>query len=202
MSVKNHKLDDAGKRIGDLKLSYGGVTLVVESTMNLKAYIRDIPDFPKPGILFKDITPLLQSTTAFAHVMDSLVQYYQNRTVDAVLAIEARGFFFGAGLALRLKKPLVPIRKHGKLPYETRSVTYALEYGSDTVEIHRDGVESGQKVIIVDDLLATGGTMAAACRLVEESGAEVAGLALVIELTELAGRNRLGSYDILSLVKY
>tara|TARA_B100000749_G_scaffold239259_1_gene198593 strand:+ start:191 stop:595 length:405 start_codon:yes stop_codon:yes gene_type:complete len=134
--------------------------------------------------------------------MDCLVQCYQDRTVDAVLAIEARGFFFGAGLALRLNKPLVPIRKQGKLPYETRSVTYALEYGSDTVEIHRDGIEPGQKVIIVDDLLATGGTMAAACRLAEESGAEVEGLALVIELTELAGRNRLGSYDILSLVKY
>ncbi len=170
--------------------------------MNLRSYIRDIPDFPKPGILFKDITPLLQSATAFAHVMDCLVQCYQDRTVDAVLAIEARGFFFGAGLALRLNKPLVPIRKQGKLPYETRSVTYALEYGSDTVEIHRDGIEPGQKVIIVDDLLATGGTMAAACRLAEESGAEVEGLALVIELTELAGRNRLGSYDILSLVKY
>ena len=170
--------------------------------MDIKAYIRDIPDFPKPGILFKDITPLLQAPEAFAYVIDRFVRYCQGRNVDAVLAIEARGFLFGSALAHQLGKPLVPIRKQGKLPYQTYAVTYALEYGSDTVEMHRDGIEPGQRVVIVDDLLATGGTMAAACRLVEESGGVVEGLALVIELTELEGRRHLQGYDILTLVEY
>lgn len=170
--------------------------------MDLKAYIREIPDFPKPGILFKDITPLLQAPSAFTHAIDLLVEYYQGRRVDAVVAIEARGFLFGAPLAYRLGRPLVLVRKRGKLPFETHAVTYALEYGSDTVEMHKDGVVAGHRVIVVDDLLATGGTMAAACRLVEESGGRVEGLALVIELTGLYGRKHLQGYDILTLIEY
>lgn len=170
--------------------------------MDLTRYIRDIPDFPKPGILFKDITPLLQAPEAFAYVIDRFADYFGGRNVDTVVAIEARGFLFGAALAYRLAKPLVPVRKRGKLPFETNSVSYALEYGSDTVEVHRDGVVVGHRVVIVDDLLATGGTMAAACRLVEQSGGVVDGLALVIDLTELNGRSKLEGYDILSLVEF
>ena len=170
--------------------------------MELKSYIRDIPDFPKPGIIFRDITPLLQSPDAFGDVIERFSQHCQGWQIDAVLAIEARGFLFGAPLAHRLAKPLVPIRKQGKLPFETHSVTYSLEYGTDAVEIHKDGVVAGHRVLIVDDLLATGGTMAAACRLVEKSGGQVGGLALVIELTELGGRAQLAGYDILTLVQY
>ena len=170
--------------------------------MDLRSYIRDIPDFPKPGILFKDITPLLQSPEAFRYVIDRTARYFEGKHVDAVLAIEARGFLFGAALAYRLGKPLVPVRKQGKLPFETYAVTYSLEYGNDTVEMHKDGVVAGNRVAIVDDLLATGGTMAAACRLVEESGGKVEGLALVIELTELEGRKLLQGYDIFTLIEY
>lgn len=170
--------------------------------MDLKRYIRDIPDFPKPGILFKDITPLLQSPEAFKEVIDRIAEHFDKRHVDAVLAIEARGFLFGAALAYRLGKPLVPVRKQGKLPFETYAATYSLEYGSDTVEMHKDGVVAGHRVAIVDDLLATGGTMAAACRLVEKSGGQVEGLALVIELTELDGRKLLQGYDIFTLIEY
>ncbi|MCZ6867418.1 MAG: adenine phosphoribosyltransferase [Chloroflexi bacterium] len=170
--------------------------------MDLKRYIRDIPDFPKPGILFKDITPLLQSPEAFRRVIDSMASYFEGKHVDAVLAIEARGFLFGAALAYRLGKPLVPVRKQGKLPFETYAATYSLEYGNDTVEMHKDGVVAGHRVAIVDDLLATGGTMAAACRLVEKSGGQVEGLALVIELTELDGRKLLQGYDIFTLIEY
>ena len=170
--------------------------------MDLKRYIRDIPDFPKPGILFKDITPLLQNPEAFKEVIDCIADHFDKRHVDAVLAIEARGFLFGAALAYRLGKPLVPVRKQGKLPFETYAATYSLEYGNDTVEMHKDGVVAGHRVAIVDDLLATGGTMAAACRLVEKSGGQVEGLALVIELTELDGRKLLQGYDIFTLIEY
>ena len=170
--------------------------------MNLKSYIRDVPDFPKPGILFKDITPLLQSPEAFQEVVDRLAGYFDSKHVDTILAIEARGFLFGAALAYRLSKPLVPVRKQGKLPFGTYAVTYSLEYGNDTVEMHKDGVVAGDRVVIVDDLLATGGTMAAACQLVEGSGAKVEGLVFVIELTELDGRKPLRGYDIFSLINY
>ncbi|MFB3092300.1 MAG: adenine phosphoribosyltransferase [Dehalococcoidia bacterium] len=170
--------------------------------MDLKRYIRDIPDFPKPGILFKDITPLLQSPEAFKEVIDRIAEHFDKRHVDAVLAIEARGFLVGAALAYRLGKSLVPVRKQGKLPFETYAATYSLEYGNDTVEMHKDGVVAGHRVAIVDDLLATGGTMAAACRLVEKSGGQVEGLALVIELTELDGRKLLQGYDIFTLIEY
>ena len=170
--------------------------------MKLKSYIRDIPDFPKPGILFKDITPLLQSPEAFREVVDRLAGYFDDKHVDTILAIEARGFLFGSALAYRLSKPLVPVRKQGKLPFGTYAVTYSLEYGNDTVEMHKDGVVAGDRVGIVDDLLATGGTMAAACRLVEKSGAKVEGIASVIELTELQGRKLLRGYDIFTLLNY
>ncbi len=170
--------------------------------MDLKKYIRDIPDFPTQGILFRDITPLLSNPEAFKHVIDSFAEHYTKQPVDAILAIEARGFLFGAPLANALQKPLILARKEGKLPAESIRTEYSLEYGTNVVEIHRDGISSNQKVLIVDDLLATGGTLAAAARLVEEAGGKVHGLALVIELTELSGRRHLQGYDIFSLVKY
>ncbi|MBM3926357.1 MAG: adenine phosphoribosyltransferase [SAR202 cluster bacterium] len=170
--------------------------------MELKSYIRDIPDFPKFGIIFKDITPLLQSPAAFRYVVDEFAGHYESRRIDAILAIEARGFLLGSALAYKMGKPLVPVRKRGKLPFQTVSVTYALEYGSDTVEIHRDGIMEGHRVLIVDDVLATGGTMAAACKLVQESGGKVEGLAVLMELAFLEGRKNLPGYDIFTLIQY
>ncbi len=170
--------------------------------MDLKKHIRDIPDFPRPGILFRDITPLLKSAEAFRHVVDGLVGYAGRRGAEVVVGIEARGFLLAAPVAYRLGLPLVPVRKQGKLPFQTRAVTYALEYGSSAVELHTDAIGAGQRVLVVDDLLATGGTMAAAARLVEASGGVVAGLAVIIELSDLKGRDRLSGYDICSLVQY
>jgi adenine phosphoribosyltransferase len=170
--------------------------------MDLKPYIRDIPNFPTPGILFRDITPLLKSPAAFSYVVDSLAERYARRPIDMIVAIEARGFLFGSPLAYRLGKPLVPARKQGKLPYESIRTEYSLEYGTNVVEMHTDGVTPGQSVLIVDDLLATGGTLAATAQLVERAGARVEGVALVIELSELHGRNRLRGYDIFSLVQF
>ena len=170
--------------------------------MDLKSYIRDIPDFPTPGILFRDITPLLQEPAAFGEVVDRLAERYASRPVDVIVAIEARGFLFGAPLAHRLGKPLVLARKEGKLPAESMRAEYSLEYGTNVVEVHRDGIAPGQGVLIVDDLLATGGTLAAAAQLVEQSGGRVEGMALVIELTGLSGRCRLEKYDVFSLVQY
>ena len=170
--------------------------------MDLKPYIREIPDFPTPGILFRDITPLLKAPAPFKHVVDSFSQRYAGSPIDVIVAIEARGFLFGAPLAYRLGKPLVPARKQGKLPAESLTTEYALEYGTNVVEIHKDSILPGQGVLIVDDLLATGGTLAAAARLVEQAGGRVESLALVIELTELEGRVRLPDYDIYSLVQY
>ena len=170
--------------------------------MDIKSYIREIPDFPSPGILFKDITPLLQAPAAFEHVIDLLHERYAGGPIDAIVAIEARGFLFGAPLAYRLGMPLVPARKEGKLPAETMKTEYALEYGTAVVEIHRDGVKPGQRVLIVDDVLATGGTLAGTAKLVEEAGASVESLGLVIELTGLDGRKLLQGRDIFSLVQY
>ena len=170
--------------------------------MDLKSYIREIPDFPKQGIVFKDITPLLQNPRSFCYAVDAIADFLGSKRTDAILSIEARGFFFGAALAYRLQKPLVPIRKEGKLPSSTMSVTYSLEYGTDTLEIHKDGILTGQEVVIVDDVLATGGTVGAACRLVEEMGARVSGLAFLIELGFLDGRKNLSNYDIYSLITY
>ena len=170
--------------------------------MDLKAFIREIPDFPQPGILFRDITPLLKSPAAFRYVIDRFVERYSGSPVDSVFGIEARGFLFAAPLALRLDKPLVPVRKEGKLPFETTGVKYALEYGEAVVEVHSDAIVPGQKVLLIDDVLATGGTLAAAARLVEQSGGQVAGMAVVIELLDLPGRDRLRGYDLFSLLEY
>jgi len=173
-----------------------------EVLMDLKKYIRDIPDFPQPGILFKDITPLLQNPDAFNRVIDNFRKYYSERSVDAIVAIEARGFLFGAALAYSLRKPLIPVRKRGKLPFMTHVVTYSLEYGSDAVEIHKDGIGLGQRVVIVDDVLATGGTVAATSRLVKTAGGVVDSLAVVIELMSLMGRTQLEGTEIYSIVQY
>lgn len=170
--------------------------------MELKDYIRDIPDFPIPGILFRDITPLLAAPTAFACAVDRLAERYQAESLDAIVAVESRGFLFGAPLAQRLALPILPVRKPGKLPAATLSVQYTLEYGANTLELHADAIAPGQRALIVDDLLATGGTLAAAAQLVEQAGGVVAGLAVVIELTGLAGRRELEQYDIFSLMQY
>src|SRR5437660_9612873 len=156
--------------------------------MDLAKYIRDIPDFPKPGILFKDITPLLAEPRAFQHAIDLLAERYRDRAVDAVAAAEARGFLFAAPLALGLGKPLIPLRKPGKLPYRTHALQYDLEYGSAELQVHTDGVEAGAHVLLVDDLLATGGTMQAGCRLIEKAGGKVASCAFLVELAFLHGR--------------
>lgn len=168
----------------------------------MKAYIRDIPDFPTPGILFRDITPLVKDPAAFRHAIQCFVERYEDAAIDAVVGIEARGFLFAAPLALELRKPLVPVRKEGKLPFETRTVRYALEYGDSAMQVHVDAIGDGQRVLIVDDLLATGGTLEATVGLVEESGGEVAGLAVVVELTDLRGRDRLGAYELTSLIEF
>ena len=170
--------------------------------MELKEYVREIPDFPRPGILFRDITPLLKSPEAYGHVIDTFGQRYAGQPIDLVLGIEARGFLFAAPLALSLRKPFVPVRKEGKLPSETHSVKYALEYGDSAVEVHTDAIVPGQRVLVLDDLLATGGTMAACARLVDAAGGQVAGLAVVVELLDLRGRDRLRGYDVYSMVQY
>jgi adenine phosphoribosyltransferase len=170
--------------------------------MDLRQYIRDIPDFPKPGILFKDITPLLAEPAAFQHAIDCMAERYRPMALDAVAAVEARGFLFAAPLALALKKPLVPLRKPGKLPYRTYSLAYDLEYGSAELQVHTDGVGHGQRVLLVDDLLATGGTMKAGCQLVEKAGAIVVGCAFLVELLFLNGRDKLKPHDVFSIVRF
>jgi adenine phosphoribosyltransferase len=170
--------------------------------MNLKDYIRDIPDFPEPGILFRDITPLLADAKAFHFSIDQLAERCQEIDFDVVVAVESRGFIFGAPLARQLSKPLVPVRKAGKLPANTYSVEYDLEYGSNVLEIHADGIVPGQRALVIDDLLAIGGTLSAAAHLVEACGGEVVRLAVVIELSFLKGRNRLEGRDVVSLIEY
>ena len=170
--------------------------------MNLKDYIRDIPDFPEPGILFRDITPLLANPAAFDYAVSKLVEQCREPDFDVVVAIESRGFIFGAPLARELEKPLIPVRKAGKLPAERHSVEYDLEYGSNVLEIHTDAIQQGQRALIVDDLLAIGGTLSAASQLVEDCGGEAARLAVVIELAFLDGRSRLAGRDVVSLIQY
>ena len=170
--------------------------------MNLKDYIREIPDFPEPGILFKDITPLLGSPEAFRFAVDQLAEICGDAEVDTIVAIESRGFIFGAPLARQLGKPLVPVRKGGKLPAHTHSIEYDLEYGSNVLEIHSDGIIAGQRALVIDDLLAIGGTLSAASHLVEVCGGVVTRLAVVIELAYLEGRNRLPGRDVVSLIQY
>lgn len=168
----------------------------------LKRYIRDIPDFPQPGILFRDITPLLNEPPAFAEVIDALAERVAHLTVQRIAAVESRGFIFGAPLALRLKVGFVPMRKPGKLPYRTIREEYSLEYGTNTVEMHTDAVKPGEHVLVLDDLLATGGTAAAMCRLVERARGKVAACAFVIELAPLNGRSMLAGREVISLIRY
>ena len=170
--------------------------------MDLKDYIRDIPDFPEPGILFRDITPLLAQPDAFTYAIESLARCCRDADFDVVVAVESRGFIFGAPLARQLGKPLVPVRKAGKLPANTHSVEYDLEYGSNVLEIHADGITPGQKALIIDDLLAIGGTLSAAASLVEACGGDVSLLAVVIELSFLEGRSRLQGREVVSLIQY
>jgi len=168
----------------------------------VKDAIRDIPDFPKPGIVFKDITPMLHSPAVFEASMRDFVERYLEMSIDVVAGIESRGFIFGAPLALALRKPFVPVRKPGKLPYDTERIEYELEYGTDALEIHTDAVEPGQRVLVVDDLLATGGTVGATIALFERLGARVVEAAFVVELGFLEGREKLGSTSVYSQVIY
>ena len=168
----------------------------------LKALVRTVPDFPKPGILFYDITTLLKDQLGFATLIDALAAHYIGKDIDLVLGIEARGFIFGPALAYRLNAGFVPVRKPKKLPAKTISVTYDLEYGSDKLELHADAIEPGQKVVLVDDLLATGGTMEATIQLVKQLGGEIAGLAFAVELDFLKGRAKFPEYDVFSLLHY
>jgi len=169
---------------------------------DLKKLVRTVPDFPKPGILFYDITTLLKDKTGFAQLIDALAAHYIERKVDVVLGIEARGFIFGPALAYRLNAGFVPVRKPHKLPAPVARVTYDLEYGSDALEIHVDAIVPGQNVVLVDDLLATGGTMEATVKLVNQLGGKIAGLGFAVELDFLKGRDRFKEYDVFSLLHY
>ena len=172
------------------------------SAEDLRAKIREIPDFPKPGILFYDITTLLKDAGAFKDAIDLMVEPYRDLGVDVVAGMESRGFIFSGPIAYQLKAGLIPVRKLGKLPAETVSVEYALEYGSNTLEIHKDAIRPGQRVLIVDDLLATGGTMEATVKLVKQLGGVIAGLGFAVELDFLKGRERFKEYDVFSLLHY
>ncbi len=169
--------------------------------MDLSAKIRDVPDFPQQGILFKDITTLLADKAAFRHTIDRLAEHYRPAGIELVVATEARGFVFGAPLAYALECGFIPVRKPGKLPLETVSIEYTLEYGSNLLEIHKDAIKPGQKVLVVDDLLATGGTVGATVKLVEKLGGDIIGVAFVIELTDLNGKSELGDYEVMSLIQ-
>jgi adenine phosphoribosyltransferase len=168
----------------------------------LRDCVRDIADFPKPGVTFKDITPLLSNTDAFRSTIDLIADHFDGQRIDRVLGVEARGFIIAAPVAYKFGAAFVPVRKAGKLPWEIERVEYELEYGTDLLEIHRDAVEPGDRVVIVDDVLATGGTAAATVRLVEKLGGTVSGLAFVIELEFLKGRQKLEDLDVVSLITY
>lgn len=173
-----------------------------KNTIELSDYIRAIPDYPKEGILFRDITPLLSDAGALSAAIDALAGPYMDSEIRHVVAVEARGFIFGSAVAKALSAGFVPIRKPGKLPAKTDSVSYELEYGTDTLEVHVDAIASGERVLMVDDLLATGGTMSAACKLMENLGAEIAGLTFLIELSALNGRDKLPGYNIHTIISY
>ena len=175
---------------------------MAEASERFRQLIRSVPDFPKPGIIFRDITTLISDPVALRDVVRQMAGPFRDDRIDLVVGIESRGFIFGAAVAIELGVGFVPIRKPGKLPAETAAETYQLEYGADTVEIHTDAITRGQKVLMVDDLLATGGTMAAACRLVEGLGGQVAGMAFLIDLEFLNGRAKLGDYKTVALVGY
>ncbi len=170
--------------------------------MNLKSSIRSIPDFPKKGIIFRDITTLLKDAEAFREAVDKIYNHFKDKKVDKVVGIDARGFIFGGAIAYKMGVGFVPIRKKGKLPWKKIEKEYSLEYGTASVEVHTDSIEKGEKVLIIDDLLATGGTVKAAKSLVEELGGEIAGFGFVIELLDLKGRELLKGYDVFSIVQY
>ncbi len=170
--------------------------------IRLEDFIRDIQDFPQQGVLFKDITPMLQDGSAFHAAIDRLAAHYAGAGIQTVVGVESRGFIFGAPLAYQLNCGFVPVRKFGKLPNETVSVEYALEYGTNVVEIHKDAIKPGERVLIVDDLLATGGTVSAAMELVENLGGHIAGIAFLVELAFLKGREHLKGHDVFALIKY
>lgn len=169
---------------------------------DLDGLIRDIPDFPKEGIVFKDITPLLKDPDGFKLAINTISDYYKDKNIDIVVGAEARGFIFGPPVALNLNAGFVPVRKPGKLPYDTEEIKYELEYGFDTLQIHNDAISKGQNVLMIDDLLATGGTMSACCKLVESLGGNVVGCAFLIELCFLNGKDLFDKYDIFSIIKY
>ena len=168
----------------------------------LKEHVRDIPDFPKEGIVFKDITPLLADEKAFTYTIDAIAHHFDRSEIDKVLGIEARGFMVAAPLAYRFTAGLIPVRKKGKLPWEVESQEYELEYGTDLLEIHKDAIDSGERILIVDDVLATGGTAKATAQLTERCGGKVAGIATIMELSFLEGRARLEGYDFYSLISF
>jgi adenine phosphoribosyltransferase len=176
--------------------------MAASASLDLKRFIRDIPDFPKPGILFRDITPLLANAAAFREAIRRLAEPYRHEKIDTIVAAEARGFIFAAPLAIELGTGFVPIRKPGKLPYERLSYHYALEYGTDTLEMHVDGAAAGERVLVVDDLLATGGTVDACCKLLEKTGAKIVGCAFAIELVALGGAQAIAPHPVFSLIQY
>lgn len=169
---------------------------------DLKKYIRNIPDFPKKGILFRDITTLIGSKEKFREVIDKLAKRYAGKKIDAVIAVESRGFIFGGALAYKLGAGFIPVRKKGKLPYKTYQATYSLEYGEDTLEIHEDAIKPGDRVLLIDDLLATGGTLGAVTGLVKKLKGEIAEIAFIVELKDLKGRSRLSDFPIYSMIQY
>jgi adenine phosphoribosyltransferase len=170
--------------------------------MNLAKMIRDVPDFPVKGVLFKDITTLLKDPDAFQEAIDGLIDRFLDEEIDIVAAIEARGFIFGAPLAYELAAGFVPIRKPGKLPWETISASYTLEYGTNTLEIHKDAIQPGQRVLLVDDVLATGGSAKAAAELIERLGGKIVSIVFLVDLTYLKGMEKLQGYDVFSLIKF
>ena len=175
--------------------------MAVQSS-DLEKFIRAIPDWPKPGILFRDITPLLADHDAYLAAVEAMVADYRDMKIDYVAAVEARGFIFGSAVAERLQAGFIPVRKQGKLPYRTESYTYDLEYGTDTLEVHVDAIKKGTNVLLVDDLLATGGTMNAACSLIEKVGGTISGISFLIELPGLNGREKLGNHKISTVITY
>ena len=168
----------------------------------IKATIRDVPDFPKPGIIFKDITPVLADAKLFKAAVNIFVQRHKGKNIDKIAAIDARGFLFGGAVAHKLGVGLVPIRKKGKLPYKTYEMSYDLEYGSATLTVHQDAFKTGENVVLIDDLLATGGTAAASAKLIEQAGARVEEIDFVVELTFLKGREKLGGYNVFSAIQF
>lgn len=171
-------------------------------TDKIKTLIRDVPDFPKKGIIFKDITPLLADGPVFAETIKELAEKYRDRGIRKVLGVESRGFLLAAPIAVELGAGVVPVRKKGKLPYKTISASYALEYGTDSLEMHSDAIKPGEKVLVIDDVLATGGTCTAVCEMVEKLGGSVEGIGMLIELSFLNGKEKIKKYDLFSLIKY